>query len=1049
MWDYELCEALNWLKFRWSTERAEASLAPRRKARRSVGLAVATLGALVGAMPLASSPASAVSCVALPESGPTPEVVKEARESILAFEPEVVGGLEVRAVQVAENRSAFARGELTAEEATAQGGLALTGTMYVPALPVLYANTPAPPFSIPSMQYQLFSSANDESMASYYNENSYDQFFVDGDVLGFVTVDGIDLSYSGFGYGLNGGTADLVREAVGLSDGGTDFGLYDNDGPDGIPNSGDDDGYVDVLLLIQPEIGGECSGNDVTNIWSHHSYVTRTSGFPVLTNDVSANGGVILVDRYVVVPAISCDEGGGMIEIGVICHELGHGLGLPDLYDTYEEIAVLGDSQGIGVWGLMGAGNWNKPALPAHMTAHSKWRLGWLDYLDILQDGVIFLPPIETDPVAARVWSFGAGGPEYFLVENRQPIGFDANLKGQGLVIYHVDDMRYDAKRGKNRVNAYEIHKGIDVEASDAIAAGHSYEADDLDNAIAGNRGDQGDVWCGEDGRFNETSTPDTRAMLGFPTGVDILPLNGCSGDANHWFGVDFTVGVDHPVDLCIEDCDGDFCNEVATCEEWWATPNIWIDNDEDGIQDAPSWNIPNKIHFEMSNDGPESAAGTEVSLYLAPAAMGLEWPQDGTLLGSMTVPLLAPGAALKEHFVIDYPQQQSLDEGHWCMGVVLTHPQDAILAGYAPLTNNIAQVNEQVLVARAGTPVGPESRSTSGGSECPGPMSQKSKIYLLDGYNPFGKPRNVEVRIGTPPFYDDVVLPSNWTLDVQPGLGPYVVTPSVKDSITVELSSASAQHGQSAHVPLTLWDIDEDKMIGGAVIDASVDCYAPQAVENVHAEWIEFPGDDWGEHNVLVEWSHVTLDENSDPESLSHYEVYRTDGGGTETLVDRVIIDAEPETQRFQWYDYVVTAPCTDYEYRVRAVDLAGNVGAYSDGAILLCEVADLPGGNDVDGSDELPWNGLERSRAYPNPFASGTEIEFQTLQEAAVEVAIFDATGKRVRLLSDQVRGAGLHRVRWDGSDESGREMPSGIYFYRVRGGGVAEMKKIVRSR
>ena len=69
--------------------------------------------------------------------------------------------------------------------------------------------------------------------------------------------------------------------------------------------------------------------------------------------------------------------------------------------------------------------------------------------------------------------------------------------------------------------------------------------------------------------------------------------------------------------------------------------------------------------------------------------------------------------------------------------------------------------------------------------------------------------------------------------------------------------------------------------------------------------------------------------------------------------------------------------------------------------------------------------------------------------LLPAAVEVAIFDATGKRVRLLSDQVRGAGLHRVRWDGSDESGREMPSGIYFYRVRGGGVAEMKKIVRSR
>ncbi|MEZ4649337.1 MAG: immune inhibitor A [Candidatus Eisenbacteria bacterium] len=318
-------------------------------------------------------------------------------------------------------------------------------------------------------------------------------------------------------------------------------------------------------------MGGECSGNDVTNIWSHHSYVTRTSGSAVSTNDLSANGGWIRVDRYVA-PAVSCDEFGGMIEIGVVCHEPGHGLGLPDLYDTYEEIGVLGDSQGIGYWGLMGAGNWNKPALPGHMTAHSKWRLGWLDYLDILQDGVIWLPPIETEPVAARVWSFGAGGPEYFLVENRQPIGFDANLKGQGLVIYHVDDLRYDLKRGKNRVNAYETHKGIDVEAADAIVAGHTYEADDSTTRLraieeiketsgaprtAGSTVPRHRIparcW---DSRPASTSCPSLDAPV-------TRTIGSVSTSPSEW----------HPVDLCIEDCDGGFCNEVAGCDEWWATP--------------------------------------------------------------------------------------------------------------------------------------------------------------------------------------------------------------------------------------------------------------------------------------------------------------------------------------------------------------------------------------------------------------------------------------------------------------------------------------------
>src|SRR5690606_41439858 len=41
---------------------------------------------------------------------------------------------------------------------------------------------------------------------------------------------------------------------------GVDWGLFDNDGPDGIPNSGDDDGFVDVLAVFHPEIGNECGG---------------------------------------------------------------------------------------------------------------------------------------------------------------------------------------------------------------------------------------------------------------------------------------------------------------------------------------------------------------------------------------------------------------------------------------------------------------------------------------------------------------------------------------------------------------------------------------------------------------------------------------------------------------------------------------------------------------------------------------------------------------------------------------------------------------------
>src|SRR5206468_6409889 len=72
----------------------------------------------------------------------------------------------------------------------------------------------------------------------------------------------------------------------------TDWGQFDNDGPDGIPNSGDDDGVVDFVAFLQPEVGGECVRNTPpsTGIWSHRfiiaglgipgagaGYVTRTA----------------------------------------------------------------------------------------------------------------------------------------------------------------------------------------------------------------------------------------------------------------------------------------------------------------------------------------------------------------------------------------------------------------------------------------------------------------------------------------------------------------------------------------------------------------------------------------------------------------------------------------------------------------------------------------------------------------------------------------------------------------------------------------------------
>ena len=112
---------------------------------------------------------------------------------------------------------------------------------------------------------------------------------------------------------------------------------------------------VDAVAIVHQGPGAEATG-DGTNIWSHRSAIV-----PVATGD-----GVSVSD-YIIQPETLADTG-KLSTIGVFCHEYGHALGLPDLYD-YD----TGDtaSEGVGIWSLMAGGSWGGPQgqgdSPSHM----------------------------------------------------------------------------------------------------------------------------------------------------------------------------------------------------------------------------------------------------------------------------------------------------------------------------------------------------------------------------------------------------------------------------------------------------------------------------------------------------------------------------------------------------------------------------------------------------------------------------------------------------------------------------------------------------------
>lgn len=281
------------------------------------------------------------------------------------------------------------------------------------------------------------------SFADYYKEVSGGLLQMEAYVTAWVTVPntheyyGAENKWSEFAY-------QAVKQA---SLAGVDFSQFDNDG----------DGVVEGIAIIHQGPGQEVTG-DVDDIWSH-SYSFSSAGYS--TSARTFNG--VKIDQYTVQPETR-DRNGSINTIGVICHEFGHNLGLPDFYDTNDE--TDGSYQGTGQWDIMAKGNYNgspSGSTPSHHNPFSKIELGWVDETVISAPARISLDPIITSESVYRV-----NGPEpneYLLLENRQKQGFDAALPGRGMVAYHVDAAWIASRRNSNTVNTGE-HQGLYVKAA-------------------------------------------------------------------------------------------------------------------------------------------------------------------------------------------------------------------------------------------------------------------------------------------------------------------------------------------------------------------------------------------------------------------------------------------------------------------------------------------------------------------------------------------------------------------------------------------------------
>jgi flagellar hook assembly protein FlgD len=85
--------------------------------------------------------------------------------------------------------------------------------------------------------------------------------------------------------------------------------------------------------------------------------------------------------------------------------------------------------------------------------------------------------------------------------------------------------------------------------------------------------------------------------------------------------------------------------------------------------------------------------------------------------------------------------------------------------------------------------------------------------------------------------------------------------------------------------------------------------------------------------------------------------------------------------------------------------------------------------------------------SQNYPNPFNPSTSIEFTVRERTRVSLKVYDVSGQLVRTLLEAERAPGeVHRMTWDGRNDAGQAVSSGVYFYRLVASDFTQTKKMV---
>jgi M6 family metalloprotease-like protein len=194
------------------------------------------------------------------------------------------------------------------------------------------------------------------------------------------------------------------------------------------------DGNINQLLIVYAGHGMNDS-NDDDLIWPHQWWMSEhlkdcQQGVYCDPIPVSYGGKEYMVDCYCALNELTNENDYG--SFGTICHEYTHCFGFPDFY--------YGSTQYVYSWDLMDSGNYNGDGyIPPGYSAHERWLMGWLSPIELQETTTVTDMPALAEQGRAYLIHNDGYENEYYIIENRQPLGWDAGLPGSGILVFHID----------------------------------------------------------------------------------------------------------------------------------------------------------------------------------------------------------------------------------------------------------------------------------------------------------------------------------------------------------------------------------------------------------------------------------------------------------------------------------------------------------------------------------------------------------------------------------------------------------------------------------